>query len=246
MTSSNLPTTSSAQEHQVNALMTSPLVNSHSQHQASALRTSSLLNNQSQQQIVSALLNSSMMNSQSASAALLNMNDNDSLENTNMTIDSLQQRQNNYLLSGNVSNSNNSISNSTNFMSPAVFMNKCNYLSGSGGDLVSAILMREAEARAAASSIAATLSPPTATRTAAARSLSRVNSTGGSRRNSALGGGITRMHGRANGRISVACILGPQGSEELELTPIEQEHKKRRDKEKMEKRINEMVIGDFY
>ena len=124
-----------------------------------------------------------------------------------------------------------------------VFTNKSSYLGGSGGDLVAAILAGEIDPATVA---AATTSPPVVSRTATARSLSRVNSTGGSRRNSILGG-TARLHGRAaGGRMSVACILGPQGSEDADLTPQEQEHKKRRDKEKMEKRINELVIGDFY
>lgn len=119
------------------------------------------------------------------------------------------------------------------------------YLGGSGGDLVTAILLGEVTANARGSGAGGAM--VLGSEFQAARSLNRVNSTGGSRRNSTLGGG-GRIHGRLsnNGRMSVACILGPQGSQEMELTPVEHEQKKRREKEKMEKRINEMVIGDFY
>ena len=100
-------------------------------------------------------------------------------------------------------------------------LDKSSNLSGSGGDLFTAILMGEVE---------------TSTR----KSLSRVNSTGSRRDGRVLG-----RQAKGN-EVTVACILGPQGSEDRDLTPLEREQKKIRDKEKMEKRISEIVIGDFY
>lgn len=124
-----------------------------------------------------------------------------------------------------------------------MFSSKSNYFGGSGGDIVTAILLGEVSGLDLTDNIDGS---SLAVERSGGGALNRVNSTGSSRRNSTLGGG--RVHGRqmGNGRLSVACVLGPQGDDDSELNPQQQQLKKRREKEKMDKRINEMIIGDFY